>query len=160
MNLRDLLPVLQLAIGPVIVISGVGLVMLSMTNRYGRVIDRSRQLADALRAAGPSGRAETLERLGAQVRILVRRARLLRSSIILAATCLLLAALLVIGLFVTALARIEDATHIVVLFAGCMATLIASLAIFIYDINLSLAALELEVRAPGQEGGSAAPPRG
>jgi hypothetical protein len=146
MNLADLVPVLQLAIGPVIVISGVGLVLLSMTNRYGRVIDRSRHLADALRAAATGAPAGTLERLTAQLRILVRRARLLRMSIILASSSLLLAALLIIGLFITALNRVEDATLIVVLFAGCLGSLIASLAVFIYDINLSLAALELEVR--------------
>ncbi|MFN9975717.1 MAG: DUF2721 domain-containing protein, partial [Phycisphaerae bacterium] len=31
----DLIPVLQVAIGPVILISGVGLLLLSMTNRLG-----------------------------------------------------------------------------------------------------------------------------
>ncbi len=33
----DVLPLLQLAVGPVILISGVGLLLLSITNRYGRV---------------------------------------------------------------------------------------------------------------------------
>jgi hypothetical protein len=142
MNLKDLVPVLQLAIGPVIVISGVGLVLLSMTNRYGRVIDRSRHLADDVRDAGGGGAAA---RAATQLAILVRRARLLRLSIILASTSLLLAAMLIIGLFVTALSGAENATAIVVLFAGCLLSFIASLAIFIYDINLSLAALEVEV---------------
>jgi hypothetical protein len=36
--------VLQTAIGPVILISGVGLLLFSMTNRSGRVIDRARLL--------------------------------------------------------------------------------------------------------------------
>jgi len=35
-TLTQLIPVLQVAIGPVILISGVGLLLLSMTNRYGR----------------------------------------------------------------------------------------------------------------------------
>src|SRR5665647_2321311 len=41
---HELIPVLQVAIGPVILISGVGLLLLTLTNRYGRTIDRSRQL--------------------------------------------------------------------------------------------------------------------
>ena len=45
MRLIDLVPILQMAVGPVILISGVGLLLLSMTNRLGRVIDRSRLLA-------------------------------------------------------------------------------------------------------------------
>jgi len=41
----ELIPVLQTAIGPVALISGIGLLILSMTNRLGRVIDRGRSLA-------------------------------------------------------------------------------------------------------------------
>ncbi|MGE4183167.1 MAG: DUF2721 domain-containing protein, partial [Limisphaerales bacterium] len=33
MRINDLLPILQAAVGPVILISGVGLLILSMTNR-------------------------------------------------------------------------------------------------------------------------------
>jgi hypothetical protein len=42
MLLNDLMTTLQLSIGPVILISGVGLILLSMSNRFARVIDRSR----------------------------------------------------------------------------------------------------------------------
>ena len=41
-GVSELIPVLQTAIGPVILISGVGLLLLTMTNRLGRVIDRAR----------------------------------------------------------------------------------------------------------------------
>ena len=50
----EVVPVLQISIGPVILISGVGLLLLSLTNRYGRVIDRSRFLGDGLRKSGDS----------------------------------------------------------------------------------------------------------
>jgi len=39
-TVTELIPVLQVAIGPVVLISGIGLLILSMTNRFGRVIDR------------------------------------------------------------------------------------------------------------------------
>ena len=48
MKLIDLIPTLQLAIGPVILISGIGLILLSMTNRYGRLLDRARRLTGDL----------------------------------------------------------------------------------------------------------------
>lgn len=51
MSLTQLIPTLQLAIGPVILISGVGLLLLSMTNRFGRIIDRARALNRDLRGA-------------------------------------------------------------------------------------------------------------
>ena len=42
MPLTALIPILQVAIGPVILVSGVGLLLLSMTNRLGRIVDRRR----------------------------------------------------------------------------------------------------------------------
>jgi hypothetical protein len=141
MRLTDLVPILQMAVGPVILISGVGLLLLSMTNRLGRVIDRSRLLAESCRKAGP----EDQPRFASQLKILSRRARLVRLAIILAILSVLLAAVLVIALFLAALFGLELGGVVVLLFAGCMGFLIASLIVFILDINLSLAALKLEV---------------
>jgi hypothetical protein len=45
------LPIIQLAITPVILLSGVGALMLTLTNRMGRVVDRTRALAGQLHAA-------------------------------------------------------------------------------------------------------------
>jgi len=137
---------LQMAIGPVILISGVGLLLLSMTNRYARVIDRARQLADALRGS-PEERSRQLSE---QLRILSRRARIVRFSITLATVSVLLAALLIIVLFLTALLHLEVALLVVVLFTSCKASLIASLTAFILDFNISLAALDLEIASGGQ----------
>jgi hypothetical protein len=145
MRLTDLVPILQVAIGPVILISGVGLLLLSMTNRLGRVIDRSRLLAEALRQAGGTDRA----RISAQLKILARRARLVRLAIILATVSALLAGILIIVLFLGALFQIEIGAIVVLLFVGCIGCLIASLVVFIGDINLSLSALRLEVEGEG-----------
>jgi hypothetical protein len=143
MHSNVLIPILQVAIGPVILISGVGLLLLSMTNRYGRVIDRSRLLAEALRTAGPDRR----ERLASQLEILLRRARLVRLAIALGALSVLLVALLIIALFLLTLLRLEFGTLIVALFIASMGSLIGSLIVFMLDINVSLAALKLEVGA-------------
>lgn len=143
MLLQDLIPTLQIAIGPVILISGIGLLLLSMTNRFGRVIDRSRQLAHELRNATPDYR----ENLIPQLDILLQRANIIRGAIALATVSVLLAALLIIVLFVSASLRAEGALLITSLFVACMACLIASLALVIADINISLKALKLEVQA-------------
>lgn len=141
MRLADLIPILQVAIGPVILISGVGLVLLSMTNRYGRVIDRARQLAEAARRGG----AAEKPRFAGQLRILERRAHLLRASITLATVSVLLAATLIITLFLGALRRWELGGEVAMLFIACLGSLIASLITFLRDLNLSLAALKLEI---------------
>jgi hypothetical protein len=137
----ELIPVLQMAIGPVILISGIGLLMLSMTNRFGRVIDRSRLVAEARRRAAHPLR----DALSAQLEMLQRRASLLRMAISLAISSVLMAVLLIISVFLLALSRSEWGLPIIVLFFASMAFLISSLIVFIQDLNLSLEALKLEV---------------
>jgi hypothetical protein len=143
MLLRELVPILQIAIGPVILISGIGLLLLSMTNRFGRVIDRSRQLARVLDTAKDTDRDLVIS----QIEILSTRALLVRQSITLATVSVLCAAVLVITLFLGAVFRWEVGILVAILFICCMGCLIGSLLAFLRDINLSLAALKLEVSA-------------
>jgi hypothetical protein len=132
---------LQAAIGPVILISGVGLLLLSMTNRYGRIIDRTRSMADLLRLAPETER----ERFASQLEVLSRRAGLARMAITLATISVLLAASLVIALFLAALFHSEIVIFSVILFIACMLSLITSLGFLLGEINLSLTALKLEI---------------
>jgi hypothetical protein len=140
-SLEQIIPELRDAIGPVILISGIGLLLLTMTNRLGRAIDRARQLKGEL----PNRTEQDRQQVLAQVAIIYRRARLIRLSITLAALSALLAAALIIALFVTALLRSEQAILLSVIFIACMISLFASLVAFICDINLSLHALKLEL---------------
>jgi hypothetical protein len=144
--IHELIPVLQVAIGPVILISGVGLILLTLTNRLGRAVDRSRALVQELREHGLADH----QHLSQQVSILFLRAKVLRLSIIMAAMSVLLVAVLIIVLFIAALAHWEAGFFIVLLFVCCMASLIVSLVAFIRDIQLSLHALclELETEKP------------
>jgi len=66
----ELVPVLQTAVSPVVLISGVGLLLLTMTNRLGRIVDRARSLAARVKEAD----GEDPEPLHAQLRILSQRA--------------------------------------------------------------------------------------
>jgi hypothetical protein len=138
---RELIPVLQVAIAPVILISGVGLLLLSLTNRFGRAVDRSRQLLKEMRESRETDRPG----LARQVEVLFRRARLIRLAIILATLSVLLAALLIIVLFLTALLRLEVGLLICLLFIACLTSLVAALGAFLREIHLSLLALKLEL---------------
>jgi len=131
-----LIPVLQLAIAPVILISGVGLLLLTLTNRFGRVLDRARTLN---REAEPSAHVRE------QIDILRRRASILRTSVMLGAITVLLAPVLILVLFVSALFGLEAGWLVVTIFSLSQVALIGSMIAFIRDMNLSLAALTLEL---------------
>jgi len=140
-SLNELIPVLQIAIGPVILISGVGLLLLSMTNRLGRVIDRARVLHREKRTE----RQEEHESIRRQLQILHGRTILIRRAIIFASMSALLAAFLIISLFLAALLKLDAGWLIMVLFIGCMIALIWSLIVYIQDVNQSLLAFKLEL---------------
>lgn len=140
-TVNDLIPVLQIAVGPVVLISGIGLLILSMTNRLGRVIDRGRSLAREL----PELPEQLHNQVKAQLVILAHRASLLRNAIIFATLSVLLAAVLVIVLFVVAAFQVEHVWLILFLFSGSMGSLIVSLILFLMDINQSLIAFKLDI---------------
>src|SRR5450432_3251409 len=120
-SLEQILPELHDAIGPVILISGVGLLLLTMTNRLGRAIDRARQLKGDLSKRTEHDREQVM----AQVAIIYRRAQLIRLSITLAALSALLASGLIIVLFVTALLQCEQGLLVSLIFIACMVSLFA-----------------------------------
>ncbi len=142
-TMSELIPILQMAIGPVILISGVALLLLGMTTRMGRVIDRVRILCRELRTAPADDRRFILAQLG----VLEQRAMLIRQAIIWGSVSVLFVALLIVTLFLAALLHWDAGWLIVLLFAGCLISMIASLVASIRDINRSLSALKLQLRA-------------
>ena len=137
----QLIPLLQTSIGPVILISGIGMILLTMTNRLGLTVTRIRNLNDNLDKATGAGRTKILR----ETQILMRRVRLIRLAILLAATSVLLVSMLIMMLFFMILLEVEIAWLIAVMFIIAMASLISSLIIFTYDVNQSLTALTFEL---------------
>lgn len=128
-----------------ILISAVGLLLLSMTNRLGRSIDRSRALSTELSRAD----ADKREKIIRQLHLLWKRARLIRVSILLASNSAFCAAVMILTLFLTPWLQIQTGWLIAALFVGCMVCLIGSLVTFTHDIKLSLGALRVELADEG-----------
>ncbi len=142
-TVSELLPILQSSIGPVILISGVGLLLLTLTNRFGRMLDRARSLNHELRSDPPSDKQEALR---TQISILMRRAGILRMSITLGAVTVLLAAVLMLLLFLSAWFQLEMSGLIAGVFCVAQLCLIGAMVAFIGDMHLALAAVRLEVK--------------
>lgn len=141
----QLLPIIQLAITPVILLSGTGMLILSLTNRMARVVDRTRHLAERIRDPDLIDAADRLGELREQLVILWRRARLLRSAVTCLVLSMLVSCLLVIVIFLGQLSGRPFALQMAGLFIADMTLLISALLLFLRDIYVSLRALELEV---------------
>jgi hypothetical protein len=140
-NASSLIPLIQMSTTPVILISGMGLLLLTMTNRMGRIIDRTRIYANQLRTVPVAERGS----LQTQLDLTWRRAKIVRFALTAATASMLMAAALVIVIFVGALFQRELGVLMLVLFGASLLLLVAALLAFLRDIFVSLAALKLEV---------------
>lgn len=138
---NSLLPMIQLAITPVILITGLGSLMLTMTNRLGRIVDRTRILAGQAQSA----KEDLRPHIEAQLRIMYHRAKFVRRAVIFNTLSMFTSGLLVVVIFISALAGIEAGPLILLLFMGAIGFLLTALWFFLRDINLTLRALGLEV---------------
>jgi hypothetical protein len=84
-----------------------------------------------------------------EINILAVRASVMRLAIALATLSQLFAAVLIITVFLGAFMNWRAGLIVVMLFVGSMASLIGALIAMLRDVNLSLAALRLEL--PGNE---------
>ena len=139
---EQLIHILSASIAPVIVISGVALLLLCMTNRYSRVIDLARDLVKDLDITQEPLRYELLAE---QVRITYQRARTLRLAIILASSSILFVALTVLSLFAGQVLGVKVDYFSVPCFGLSLFALLGSVYFFIRDVGTSLMALELEI---------------
>lgn len=139
--LKDLIPILQTAVGPVILISGVGLLILSMTNRYARIFERTHHITMKLPNASPEERRS----LVAQLRVILKQAYVVRAALALAVLSVLWTAVLIISLFISVVFQLGFPIWIATLFILILSCLIGSLIMFIIDINMSLSSLKIEV---------------
>jgi len=145
-----LLAALQASVSPVVLISGIGLLLLSMTNRLARVVDRSRALAREARTDDLSKAEKRVLRV--QIRILFQRGRILVAAIGLCVLSLFLVAVLVGYLFVHFASGLTIPAVPYLVFALALLALILSLALFLADILVTLRALRLEIAGMLPEG--------
>lgn len=138
----SLLPMIQLAITPVILITGLGSLLLTMTNRMGRVVDRTRILAGQARAATTGERVH----IESQLRMMFRRAKIIRLAVTLVASSMFFSGTLVVMIFLAALLKVSLTAPILGVFVLSVLLLLSALGAFLRDIFLSLNALSLEVK--------------
>ena len=142
MGADQLVSGLQAAIAPFVLISGVGLIILSLTNRLGRAIDRTRELAREIKHGDHPEEAELLR---PQVNVLYKRCRYLRWSIGCAAASIVCTCLITLILFSAVFFRFHGALAVQTLFALCVIFIIAALGFFLADVRLTLSSLRMEI---------------
>lgn len=132
---------LQASITPCIFISGLGLVLLSMTNRLGRSVDRIRLFTAELKTAADEGAPG----LRAQINIIYRRCHILQTAIGLVAVSMFFVSSIMLMLFSTLAFNIQLIAFIKIFFTASLGCFILALVFFFRDVCLSLDSLKIEM---------------
>ncbi len=143
MNLEALSRLLQMTIQPMVLISGVGLLLLSATNRLGRAIDRTRTLNRQVQQSTTPASEDLI-----QASVLFRRCRILQWSIGLLVFSILASVVMILLLITTAFTRFDLRVTIVAMLTVNVLSIVASVILFLLDISLALKALQIELRRP------------
>jgi len=139
----DIVHLIQSAVAPVFLLSGVGVTLGVLTGRLARIIDRARYLEDQ---AGPSGVLH--ESTQASLRMLARRAKYTNAAILLCATSALFVSLVVVALFASAFFETDLAGAIALLFVAAMICLTGAFGAFLIECRLATQILRFGSHRP------------
>ncbi|MDX1583655.1 MAG: DUF2721 domain-containing protein [Thermoanaerobaculia bacterium] len=131
---------LQISISPMVLISGVGLLLLSATNRLGRAIDRTRIVNRIVRESGESPSPSDQR----QLRVLFRRCLILQWVIGLLVFSILCSGIMILLLVVSTFASIDLSIGVSILTLNVI-SIVASVVLFLADITFSLEAIRIEI---------------
>jgi hypothetical protein len=125
--------VIQLAVAPVFLLTGVSGLLAVLTNRLARIIDRARTLEERVARVAEAQQPP----IYAELRLLSTRARLINSAVSLCTVCALLICTVIVTLFVSAFLSTDMSVLIGISFTGAMLALFSALVSFLREIHLA-----------------------
>jgi hypothetical protein len=146
--------VIQQAVAPVFLLTGVGAILGVLTNRLSRIIDRFRTLDNLIRearkttpgaaASGVDHEHHTARHRQREMTMLARRRILIHRAITLITTCALLVCLVIAMLFLGSEIGIDPSRVVSFLFVAAMLSLICGLICFLREISLATEQFDLD----------------
>jgi len=131
---------IQLALGPVFLLSGVGITLSMLTQRLARIVDRARTLEDQ---RDRTTDAERLKHIDKDLRAIWRRTRYINSAIALSTVSAFTTTLVVTLLFASEFTRMAVGGLIAVMFIASMMALSTSFIMFLIEVRIATRTLRI-----------------
>ena len=133
-NIDTIAHVIEISVAPVFLLAGISGLLMVLTNRLGRTIDRSRSLQVAAeKQLLPEHKAS----IDHEMASLLKRSRFINLSISLATASALLVCLVIIMLFLGSLISINVSQVVASLFIVCMMILSAAFSFFLAEVFIA-----------------------
>ena len=130
---------IQLAIAPIFLLSGVGAILNVLAQRLARAVDRARRLETEFETLDPEGQAAAR----IELRLLDWRMTISNLAISCCTASALFNCMVVAILFIADLAEFRFGSIIAYLFILTMALLICGLLLFLYEVRLATRSIRL-----------------
>ena len=145
-NIDTIAHVIDISVAPVFLLAGISGLLMVLTNRLGRSIDRSRSLQATIEMElSPEVKAAIDKEMAG----LLKRSRFINWSISLATASALLVCLVIIMLFMGSLANINFSQIVASLFIVCMVVLSAAFSCFLAEVFIAAGALRASLENKG-----------
>jgi hypothetical protein len=131
---------IQLALGPVFLISGVGITLSMLTQRLARIVDRARTLEEQREHATNETKLKGIDK---DLRVIWRRTRYINSAIALSTIAALLTSLVVTLLFASAFSPMNVGSVVAVMFVGSLVSLTAAFLMFLIEVRIATNTLRI-----------------
>lgn len=131
---------IQLALGPVFLISGVGITLSMLTQRLARIVDRARALEDQREIAASEAKLKHIDK---DLRAIFRRTKYMNIAIALSTTSALLTTLVVTLLFASEFTRMSVGAVIAIMFVASMVCLSLAFLMFLIEVRIAVNTLRI-----------------
>ncbi|MDX9993896.1 MAG: DUF2721 domain-containing protein [Rhodocyclaceae bacterium] len=132
-NITDVAHVIQLAVAPAFLLTGIGAILSVLVNRLTRVVDRFRVLEQVL----PQAQGDLLASVQTEMDVLAHRARMVHWAIGLGTSAALFVCVVIATLFIGSIMSLQMPFIIASLFVMAMLALVAGLLCFLREIALA-----------------------
>ena len=141
-NIDNIAHVIDISVAPVFLLAGISGLLMVLTNRLGRTIDRSRSLQAAVSKRLSAKHKSAIEY---EMKGLLNRGRFINLSINLATVSALVVCFVIITLFLGSLLNFNVGLVVAVLFLACMVILALAFGCFVIEVFIAMRSLRVSL---------------
>ena len=141
-NVDNIAHVIDIAVAPVFLLAGISGLLMVLTSRLGRTIDRSRSLQAAVNKRLSTKHKSAIEY---EMKGLLNRSRFINLSINLATVSALVVCFVVIALFLGSLLDFNVGLVVASLFIACMVILALAFGCFVVEVFIASRSLRISL---------------
>ncbi len=143
-DIHSFLNIMQATTAPAMIISALAFLLSIMASRYARAIDRTREIIDHLEERSTLSNKKK-KALHYQLNIIFKRSIRLRNMMTIASLCIFFVVLTIAAIFVGLLYGFHLENIASAMFLLSLLLLVASMALFVKDLMISLHGIKIEI---------------